>query len=1196
MAGNQSRSRAKPASATVRRTRGPSRKVEQDVVPDIFQDMLAEAVSSSPAQFGDEIRSVKRRKLGPNAEVNVKQESPSGEVSVRHASHEPSSPSASTDVSDHEGKSHIALQQTAFDESGDSEESEMEWEEVDISGHDRIASDLEDGREERSLNIVLQGNESFDKKTIRSKRKPITPEERKSRIEIHKAHLLCLTAHVDFRNQMCNDVETQAVLKPLVPKRMRSYLNPNQDLSQFQKTRSFMDGLSQAKDLWKVKFNVTASGMRKANWAESEAALRDFKLPEDIDPPIDQNEFRNLARKLEGSRDVGTQLFCSLLRSVGVTARLVCSLQALPFAAAARAAAHMKSTTDYVIAESDAQDTTSEGEGVEWRARQPLAAPRRARRIGQPGFGGSSKVDLGKPPPPKTPPRKRIKDSPYPVYWVEAFNTALQKWIPVDALVTDSVSKPSRLEPPASDAGNNMSYVLAFEEDGSARDVTRRYASSYNAKTRRNRVEATKHGERWWKKTMRALRRGWDMDRDQVEDAELAAKEAGEKMPRNVQDFKDHPYYVLERHLRRNEVIHPRREVGKVSASKSLTNNDGKSLESIFRRRDVNVVKSGDGWYRLGRDIKSGEQPIKFVRSRSKRGCSLEGDDQAHSDDGEQADTGMYAEFQTILYIPPPVVRGKVPKNGFGNLDIYAPNMVPLGGTHIPHPEAARAARITGVDYADAVTGFEFRGRHGTAVIKGVVVAEEYREAIATILERFEDDRAEAEEKRRSLEALRMWKRFMAGVRIRERIAGYEIEGEQEASDKGINDAEGTVDDDEDDQGGGFFPDRDQQDTAEPTIDRFPDQSCAQQPFNGGGSFIGRPDLVGSVVHAFDATHKHSDTPVKAQPAPQECNSSRANPRTSSDKRLPTSITSDLEYGDSGGFILEDEDDTPHRVAATEEDVGVVETARAVSDTNTAQNHNVSDEATDPAALSQATGINSSSTTMLPDKGLGERDGTQAQALAVDVSVHEDPTSMLSDDESTDRGSLLSQDPDDEDADPEWLAEHIVHKSDYFYLQSIFNFAVNYIANTYLLRSSYDHIPPTKMPSACVQPIERQFKSKPSTARNDPKLRKALMAKNLKFKPTQDMDTFVWTPEHTMLLKRLVVQYYTKGKPCTVIYAKFNELASSDYSSAFLLKKIKGITEGNGGKLARILCGKGGRVVKKKSGLIMGQRGAGIKD
>lgn len=85
-----------------------------------------------------------------------------------------------------------------------------------------------------------------------------------------------------------------------------------------------------------------------------------------------------------------------------------------------------------------------------------------------------------------------------------------------------------------------------------------------------------------------------------MEDAELAGKEATEPMPRNVQDFKNHPYYALERHLKRNEVIHPKREVGKVSAGKVAAT----ELEPVYRRRDVVIVKSVDKWYRLGREVK----------------------------------------------------------------------------------------------------------------------------------------------------------------------------------------------------------------------------------------------------------------------------------------------------------------------------------------------------------------------------------------------------------------------------------------------------------------------------------------------------------------------------------------------------------------------------------------------------------------
>ena len=54
-------------------------------------------------------------------------------------------------------------------------------------------------------------------------------------------------------------------------------------------------------------------------------------MPEDLDLPIERADFQELAEKRSASRDVGAQLFCSTLRSVGVDARLVCSLQPLPF-------------------------------------------------------------------------------------------------------------------------------------------------------------------------------------------------------------------------------------------------------------------------------------------------------------------------------------------------------------------------------------------------------------------------------------------------------------------------------------------------------------------------------------------------------------------------------------------------------------------------------------------------------------------------------------------------------------------------------------------------------------------------------------------------------------------------------------------------------------------------------------------------
>lgn len=100
---------------------------------------------------------------------------------------------------------------------------------------------------------------------------------------------------------------------------------------------------------------------------------------------------------------------------------------------------------------------------------------------------------------------------------------------------------------------------------------------------------------------MKIWKRPYDLARDQIEDSSLASREAAEPMPKNVLDFKDHPYYALERHLKRSEVIHPKREAGKVAVGRS---GGQQILEPIFRRRDVHVVKSANSWYRMGREIK----------------------------------------------------------------------------------------------------------------------------------------------------------------------------------------------------------------------------------------------------------------------------------------------------------------------------------------------------------------------------------------------------------------------------------------------------------------------------------------------------------------------------------------------------------------------------------------------------------------
>ncbi|KAJ8080192.1 hypothetical protein PM082_017022 [Marasmius tenuissimus] len=141
----------------------------------------------------------------------------------------------------------------------------------------------------------------------------------------------------------------------------------------------------------------------------------------------------------------------------------------------------------------------------------------------------------------------------------------------------------------------------------------------------------------------------------------------------------------------------------------------------------------------------------------------------ANGSDGEVMQ-GLYARRQTEMFVPDPVVEGKVPKNNFGNIDLYVPSMLPKGAVHIPYKGVAKIARKLGIDHAEAVTAFEFRKRRANPVIEGVVVAAE-NESI--LLEAFWEAEQDAEEKakiKREERVIKLWTRLVHGLRIRQRL------------------------------------------------------------------------------------------------------------------------------------------------------------------------------------------------------------------------------------------------------------------------------------------------------------------------------------------------------------------------------------------------------------------------------------------
>ncbi|KAL4869480.1 hypothetical protein BDV12DRAFT_167807 [Aspergillus spectabilis] len=814
---------------------------------------------------------------------------------------------------------------------------------------------------------------------------------------------------------MCSDVICGAMtrkyrcdyLKKTLSKHIRSQLNPPEDKPQHTRSAMFLDGLNQAGDIFFRRFQITNPGLRRPHWAHDSDTLKRKTegIMSEAEVFLSREDFRKQAKSMQGSRDFGAQLFCALLRSLAVEARLVCSLQPLPFSGATRDIPVIPEP-QVIVLSSDDHDSIPDGQTKSDASSKPTPI----RRLGRPSFK-PARAQSTAAARPVTP----IRESSYPVFWVEAFNEAFQKWVVIDPMVTKTLAKPHRLEPPATDPYNLLSYVIAFEEDASARDVTRRYTKAFNAKVRKNRVESTKNGEAWWDRVLRHFEKPFLEDRDELEIGELTAKAASEPMPRNVQDFKDHPIYALERHLKRNEVIFPRRVTGHISIGKSGAK--GQASEPIYRRSDVHILRSANKWYRLGRDIKVGEQPLKRIPARSKA-VNLEDE---NDDTGEE--TTLYAFFQTELYKPPPVVQGRIPKNAYGNLDVYVPSMVPPGGVHIPHLDAAHAARTLGIDYADAVTGFNFKGRHGTAVFQGVIIAREFREAVEEVLRCLEEDKLQSQLDQRSAEVLRAWKQFLLKLRIAERVKGYAVEGEaddeastglerseapeevgggflpesgDESAPKFMNDNNKWSDEDgHDEMGGGFVPISDTEMTTSPTRPRsktkhLPDQSntdtllTTADEGDSAGGFIPEAESASSSI----TRPRHG-----AKPAPSKY-SLVVVPINASERAITEASSSNPTRPRQGQLY-----DNPG-------DLGV-----SVEAPITVESSVNSPSASVEPPITVGSSVNDSASTSVE---MLSRAPSRVQSRSQSVEV-------VSEGSEDNEGGLLLEDPEDEDAVPEWL-------------------------------------------------------------------------------------------------------------------------------------------------------------------------------
>ncbi|MCJ1227444.1 hypothetical protein MMC12_004099 [Toensbergia leucococca] len=389
------------------------------------------------------------------------------------------------------------------------------------------------------------------------------------------------------------------------------------------------------------------------------------------------------------------------------------------------------------------------------------------------------------------------EDMPFPTYWTEVISPITSEVIPVDSLVlTPAVTtKPelfARFEPrgaKADKAKQILAYVVAYSNDNTAKDVTTRYLRRHMwpGKTKGVRLPVEKipaHNKRgkikhyedydWFKNALSGYRRPQKMrtladDLEEAKDLKALRPEKREAKggEETLQGYKSSANFVLERHLRREEAIPPSAKPVKTFVTGK---GDNAKEEPVFKREDVMICRTGESWHKEGRQVKAGEHPMKMVPVRAVTLTRKREVEEAERDGGEKLKQGLYALDQTEWIIPPPIENGIIPKNAFGNMDCYVPTMVPRGAVHIPLQRSMRICKRLGIDYAEAVTGFEFGKQRAVPVITGVVVATEHEDLIIDEWEKDEEERRRREDGKKEKASLATWRKFLMGLRIVERV------------------------------------------------------------------------------------------------------------------------------------------------------------------------------------------------------------------------------------------------------------------------------------------------------------------------------------------------------------------------------------------------------------------------------------------
>ncbi|CAF3713054.1 unnamed protein product [Rotaria sordida] len=359
-------------------------------------------------------------------------------------------------------------------------------------------------------------------------------------------------------------------------------------------------------------------------------------------------------------------------------------------------------------------------------------------------------------------------------YWIELFiETIDDGYIPIDIFT----SKINSIKDFEVNIKFPMLYVWAFDTDLSslyAKDVTKRYSQKWlTTPYRTSHIEHKTNGDsKWYEKLMKKYQ---PKDKrkstySQFENKQIENQLAQQPIPQTKAELNGHPLYVLKSKLLKFEGIYPN-DTPPIGWFKE---------EPIYPRENIHILRSKQTWLKEARQVNQGEEPYKIVDGRIKNidrkmGVTI------------RPELELFGEWQTSEYVPPVAKDGIVPCNEYGNVDLFKPEMLPHGCVHIVEPNAARLSKKLGINYAEAITGFDAHGGGSHPVMEGIVICKEYEQTLRDAIEQQKQITIEKEIKKKEERIYKNWRKLIRGLIIKQNLAKKyaddDIDGTEMATD-----------------------------------------------------------------------------------------------------------------------------------------------------------------------------------------------------------------------------------------------------------------------------------------------------------------------------------------------------------------------------------------------------------------------------